>query len=92
MDLGADTANGFIANVDWRLKKISRSTAKPGVAGRGRDHSERYRSQRNYHSWFQLAKITELVEGKYVNETSQMKNKLYITNRLLAWRILCYVL
>ena len=73
MDLGADTANGFIANVDLRLKKLSTSIAKPGVTGRGRawrkrDHSERTRSQIKYHSWFQLAKITELVQGKYVNE------------------------
>ena len=117
MDLSADTADGFIKNVDERLNKIashigSDSAAKGGFILDGEQikpasqesginsfdlnhlklnsskqakriyqpwnnrswfeqrqiiasfHTRITRSEQDYHSWFQLAKINELVEGK----------------------------
>ena len=49
MALTADNVDEFIENVDRRLKEIRASSG---------------RSQRNYHSWFQLVQIAEMVAGK----------------------------
>ena len=48
MALTADNVDAFIENVDRRLKEIRASSGQ----------------QRNYHSWFQLVQIAEMVAGK----------------------------
>ena len=62
MDLSDDTADAFTANVDRRLKTIVDKIADYSFS----DSILKRIEQRNYDSWFQLAKIADDVESKWI--------------------------